>query len=357
MSAAISQINYWIGGPSSKGDDKEGGPGAIYLSYKVFLALSVLGGFLALDHLYLRSPLTFIGKLIVNFLFFGIWWLYDASQAVFNTEVVKVFGLGMPGLGPQGIAAGVLGKEVPDQKHMAFFFYGIALFFGGLLGIDSFIVGEHQFGFIRLISTLTVIFSFISIFWWFYNIFYFVFDTKSVTDQYPDYFGAPSTGGVFSSFSKYIVNMFPFTRPFFTTFGTLASTAGTTLRTALGGVGEIASKGIDVEDKTRQTVEETTKAATAALALAPWSATFPGQITPSAVKETIMQKGGDIVVEESSGILSSVFLLTLAVIAVSGFTLTYLRSKKNASQPLQDDAPPEPGVLRKPDQEKPTHST
>jgi TM2 domain-containing membrane protein YozV len=352
MSLGISQINYWIASSKDDGTTKEGGPGATYLSYKVFLFLSVLGGFFALDHLYLRSPLTFLGKIIVNMLFFGVWWLYDASQAVFNTEVVKVFGLGIPGMGPQGIAAGVLGNEVPDQKHMAFFFYGIALFFGGLLGIDSFLVGDHQSGFIRLISTLTIIFSFISIFWWFYNIFYFIFDTKSVVDTYPDYFGAPSTGGVFSYFSKYLVSKFPFLQPIIGTVGTVTKVA----TTALGSVGEIASKGIDLADKTRQSVEETAKAATTALSIAPWAVSFPHEVTAPAVKKAVEQTGGEIV-GEGSGALTYVFLMTIALIAVSGFVRTYLRSNKNAKPPLQDDAPPEPRVLRKPDQEKSSRAT
>jgi hypothetical protein len=354
MSVGISQINYWISSP--KGDDttKEGGPGATYLSYKVFMILSVLGGFMALDHLYLRSPMTFVGKIIVNLLFFGIWWLYDASQAIFNTEVVKVFGLGIPGLGPQGIAAGVLGNEVPDKKHMAFFFYGISLFFGGLLGIDSFLVGDHTSGYIRLISTITIIFSFISIFWWLYNIFYFIFDTKSVIDQYPDYFGAPSSGGVFSYFGNYLTSKFPFLKPFIGIFGTAKKVA----TTALGSVGEVASKGIDLADKTRQTVEDTAKAATTALSLAPWAASFPHELTESTVRQA-MQKGGETIdsSESGGGILTYLLVGTIGLIAVSGFVLTYLRSNKNANTPRQDDAPPEPRVLRKPDQKKSTHST
>lgn len=358
MSSSVSQINYWIPelskGNASNAD--EAGSGAAYLSYKVFLALSVLGGFLALDHLYLRSPLTFLSKIIINLMFFGVWWLYDACQAVFNTDTVKVFGLGIPAWGPTGIGAGVLVKDVADKKHMAFFTYGIALIFGGLLGVDSFLVGDQQSGFIRLISTLTIIFSFISIFWWFYNMFYFFFDTKSVTNQYPEYFGAPSSGGVFSYFGRYLTNMFPFLKPFFSTFGVIKNTVSATVGTALGSVGEIASKGIDVVDKTRQSAEEVAKAATTAFAVAPWAASFPREITSSSVKEVLTQKGG-VVDGESSSVLTYVFVTTIGIIAVSGFVLTYLRSRKNANPPLQDDAPPEPRVLRKPDQEKPIRST
>ena len=121
----------------------------------------------------------------------GSWWLYDASQAVFNKDVVKVFGLGVPGLGPKGIAAGVLVNDVPDKKHMSFFIYALALLFGGMFGLDSFIVGDKQSGFIRLICLITGILAPIAIFWWLFNIGKFFLKTKDVTNQYWEYFGAP----------------------------------------------------------------------------------------------------------------------------------------------------------------------
>ena len=54
---------------------------------------------------------------VVNILFFGVWWLYDLAHAAWSKDVIKVYGLGVPGLGPQGIAAGVLMKEEPDKDH------------------------------------------------------------------------------------------------------------------------------------------------------------------------------------------------------------------------------------------------
>ena len=128
MGLTISQITAWRGrnntttnNTNTTNTTNSTGNNTNYLSYDVFLGLSVLGGFFALDHLYLRSPLTFIAKLITNFFTFGMWWLYDAPQAIFNRDVLKVYGLGIPGLGPKGIAAGVLASDVPDKKHMSFF--------------------------------------------------------------------------------------------------------------------------------------------------------------------------------------------------------------------------------------------
>ena len=178
MGSSISQIEYWRGINNTSNDNtnntEEGGKGAIYLSYDVFLGLSVLGGFFALDHLYLRSPLTFIAKLITNFFTFGTWWLYDASQAIFNRNVVKVFGLGVPGLGPKGIAAGVLASDIPDKKHMSFFVYALALLLGGIFGLDSFITGNKLYGFIRLMCLITIIFIPVAIFIWLYKVVMFL---------------------------------------------------------------------------------------------------------------------------------------------------------------------------------------
>ena len=103
MSSGVSQIEYWLGTNKNAGannqnsngkDGKEGGDEAVYLSYDVFMALAVIGGFFALDHLYLRSPLTFLAKIVINLLFFGVWWLWDALQAVFNDDVIKVADFG-----------------------------------------------------------------------------------------------------------------------------------------------------------------------------------------------------------------------------------------------------------------------
>ena len=223
MSSGVSQIEYWreVNKPDKKDNSsttsnvKEGGPGAIYLSYDVFLGLTVIGGILALDHLYLRSPLTFIAKIIVNVLTLGSWWLYDASQAVFNKDVVKVFGLGVPGMGPKGIAAGVLGNDVPDKKHMAFFVYGIALMLGGIFGLDSFIVGDKQTGFIRLVCLITGILAPIAILWWLYNLGLFLFKTKDVTKTYWEYFGAPQPPEHGMTLGQKLVTKFPFLEKIF----------------------------------------------------------------------------------------------------------------------------------------------
>ena len=218
MGLTISQIEYWRGKNNTAStantadntpNTNNTGKSTNYLSYDVFLGLSVLGGFFALDHLYLRSPLTFVAKLITNFFTFGVWWLYDASQAIFNRDILKVYGLGVPGLGPKGIAAGVLASDVPDKKHMSFFVYALALLAGGIFGLDSFIVGDKQTGYIRLFCLISFIMAPVAILWWVYNTGLFLFKTKDVVNKHWEYFGAPPSSDYGMSISEKIFAKFP----------------------------------------------------------------------------------------------------------------------------------------------------
>jgi hypothetical protein len=461
MSSSVSQIEYWreVNKPSASsssagtantaktGDGTAPGPGAAFLSYDVFLGLTVLGGFLALDHLYLRSPLTFVAKLIINVLFLGVWWLYDASQAVFNRDAVKVFGLGVPGMGPKGIAAGVLAADQPDKKHMAFFLYGIALMFGGIFGLDSFIVGDKQSGFIRLVCLITGLLAPVAIFWWIMNIFKFLFKTKDVTSLYWEYFGAPPPAEYGLTVGEQLAIKFPFLQkifgpvkavtksaqkvvstaqnvaegltqnpsatiasaltaplvavgekavdiiegpiqkavtntvtkltPIVTTalepvlaavqpLKATANTALSTIDTALATVDDglklgrnVVESGTQIASKTLNVVDDTAKAATTALTLAPAAAALSSGVTANAVGKALaasQPQSGGALISSDTGILPYVLIGTIAIIAVSGLIVTYRRSKKNG-KPRKDDSPPEPRILRESDKKESTHTT
>jgi len=274
MSSGISQIEYWRGGPSPKDPSiaanekkatEEGGPGATYLSYDIFLGLSVLGGFFALDHLYLRSPLTFLAKLVVNMLFFGVWWLYDAMQALFNEDVVKIYGLGVPGLGPKGIAAGVLGKEVPDKKHMRFFTYAITLMLLGVFGGDSFLLGDKKSGFIRLFSLITWFFAPVAFAWWGYKLYKFVFSTKSVIESESEYFGAPVSSLQDQLLSEY-PKLYMLLNPLETLKTLFTNILGPIIEPTIGPLHRIATEGIATVKDTAasgiQTLESAAKTGT-----------------------------------------------------------------------------------------------
>jgi hypothetical protein len=368
--------------------------GGAYLSYNWFVVLSVLGGFLALDHLYLRSPLTFLAKLVINILGLGVWWLYDASQALFNKDVVKVFGLGVPGLGPMGIAAGSLASDVPDKKHSTFFLYSLALIFGGIFGADSFLTGDKRSGFIRLVSLITVVFSAVAIVWWVYNLFKFFFSTKSVIESNWEYFGAPPPYGPASSVFDIVGYYFPFLAPvlgltkiFVNTAETVAANPDIVLKGPLGRAAQIAAEAAspvvvpvttavesvaEAAEAGAKAVSNVAQTATTALetaksigddvaqavgpiaTLATQAATLEAGLTPEAIRkaasgvtmnaETLtngLQSGGNI----QSNLLGYTLLGSMALIAVSGFLLTLRRSKENGTPSERNDSPPEPGVL------------
>lgn len=395
MGASVSQINYWIGttGKSTKDNTPVGGDKAIYLSYNVFLCLSVLGGFFGLDHLYLRSPLTFIAKFIINIFTFGTWWLYDASQAIFNRDVVRIFGLGVPGLGPKGIAAGVLANDVPDKKHMAFFVYAMALFMGGIFGLDSFITGNKLMGFIRVMCLIMFIFIPVAIFIWLYKIAMFLFKTNDVIKENSEYFGAPYTGFTVSGAFSFINALLePLLAPLYAFKDTILGTATTAVCTAKKvadtavntaktvvkeavAVGEVGKQLVQVPGKFQFNPPIAQQALgqiqTGQMAQAlpitgpiPQALPIPGQMAPGSITGPLMpsQKaipisGGGIINDNS--ILPYMVIGTFGLIAVSGLILTYRRFRQNGKQHKTDEppTPSEPGVLRESDKKESPKAT
>lgn len=409
MSLGVSQIDYWRQKAQPPADSKppislkEGeGPGAQYLSYSVFLGLTVLGGFFALDHLYLRSPLTFLAKIIVNILCFGVWWLYDISQAIFNRDVVKVFGLPVPGMGPRGIGAGTLSSDTPDRKHLAFLIYGLSLIFGGIFGMDSFIVGDKTSGLIRLISFVTIIFAPVAIGWWFYGLFKFFFSTRDVTDKYWEYFGAPQPHEKTLSTTEWLAYKIPFLSSILGPINTIKSVINDPELLASGPVRELAEAaaiaakplindtkavtdpivnavkgaegvvqsainvvgdGVAVAGEAVAAAEETAKTLSGTIApiveLGEMSMKSPipsaNNIASAAAKMVAKQTGGGVL--QNTSVLGFTLMGVISIIAVSGMVLTYLRSRKTNGRSERDDSPPEPGVLRESGKEKSPSST
>ena len=374
----MSQLKYWREEEkNSNANANASGAKTDALSYHVFLGLSVLGGAIGLDHLYLRSPLTFLAKCVVNMLFFGVWWFYDAAQAIFNSDVVKVYGLGVPGLGPKGIAAGVLSSDTPSKKHMNFFVYALALIAGGVFGLDSFLVGDKQSGLIRLISMISMIGLPVALGWWAYKLFTFFFYTKTVTAQYKDFFGAPGestedqTSGFFTRIIMRVLDTVRgpaelILKPVTDTVQMGIKTAGDTAAMGLQTVDRTVALGqtlVDQSSKIATQVTEAVDAVSQAGSFLPATSLY-SSITPEAVKsaKSALQSGGAFVNSAKSALQSGgaaedlnassyVLLGTLLIVACSGFIATFLRSNFRSNHvPQRDDAPPEPGVFREPDQ-------
>jgi hypothetical protein len=396
------------------------------------LILSILGGILALDHLYLRSPLTFLAKIVVNIFAFGIWWIYDATQATFNRDVIKMYGIGIPGFGPMGIGAGSLASDKPDPKHNSFLLYSLALIFGGLFGLDSYVTGDTKSGLTRLICLISIIFTPIAIIWWLINVLKLFFKTGDVIDANWEYFGAPKPEHLKKSLSTILVEKFPFLSGiigFFTrakdtvinltehplsgaealakeaeaailapltkaeqfaykaknafvadieapieeAAKPIISTAESVIQpiaNAIQGTEKVADDAIQLGSKAVNAAVSIGKDVTEAVKTVGQLAVLPGvaastinSVTSNAIKAAVQQNqsqsGGAI---EGSSVLAYVFIGTIAVIAVSGLVRTYQRLRqKNTIQNgtasgSKNDTPPQPGAVRRANQEESDNS-
>ena len=323
---------------------KSGADGA-YLSYDWFIVLAVLGGWFGLDHLYLRSPWSFLAKLIVNSMFFGIWYFYDIIQAFSSKDIIKVYGVGLPGFPAKRVAMGVLAEDEPSPKHSNFFIYALCLFMGGIFGLDAFLVGDRDSGIMRLLFLISVIGMPIAFGWWIYKLFRFFTDTPSVVNQYASYFG--SEGGGWSMFGSLIDPtsfLGTLLKPVNTAadgFKSAMNTAEETVKLgvgvvkAIGSVGEIlATKPMRNPIPTFQEMKEGVES---------YKSSAEGKAAQVAPSAPVLSQGGG----GSLNVLPYTLLGTIILIALSGFVATYYRSKKHVVQ--QDDTPPEPGVFRKSD--------
>jgi len=365
--SSTSQVKYWLEG--SLNNNSNGGDGddtAVHLSYDVFVGLSVLGGFFGLDHLYLRSPWTFLAKMIVNMLCFGVWWVYDAVHALFNSDTIRLYGLNLPGWGPIGVGAGVLSKDVPDRKHFRFFIYALALIFGGMIGLDSFVLGYNDIGILRFISTISLIFIPVSGLQWAYNMFKFFTNTEEVVSNNYKFFGAP-----YHSVTDWLRSKFPLLALLFSPIETLkymvnkvigpsliepitktAQSAIDTVEHAVSTVDNTVQLGRNVVSKSSEVMDQVTKTIDT---LGQVSTFTPAASMYATAKSALGQKGGSMAPPPESSNLNTlgyVLLGTLCLIVLTGFCKTLYRirnvgqqQREQQQQQQPDDTPPEPRVL------------
>ena len=363
---AVSRLDYWTEGDIENNNANSDNSSTKYLSYTTFTIISVLGGFLALDHLYLRSPMTFVAKLFVNVTCFGVWWIWDAAQALFNEPVVRMYGLSIPGLGPKGIGAGVLVQEKPDNKHLRFFIYAVALIFGGLIGLDSFVLGQTNTGIVRLLGTLTIALMPVSALEWVGKLYDFFFNTQKVVAQYGDYFGAKQIDFNISGIIEKILDVVSnwINNYLQTTFGPVI----TPITTAVNGVTGAYNKTLDILNKTikagsdiTSTVKKVVDAASDSATILPPTSLYSAVTTPvlQGAKEKIeepsqnasqnslqnasqnaSQKGGADA--NNIKLLPFTLLGTILLIFLSGLYKNFIGKKNDA----KDDSPPQPQTVR-----------
>jgi len=164
-----------------------------HLSYTVFIALSILGGILGLDHLYLRSPATAFLKLASFFVLPFFWYMYDILQATAEKKLFMKFGLVTPFITTSGIGAGIFkdpadsGKDpLPEDQTppSSVWFMGFVALSLLPLGLDHFIVGDKNGGLAKLLIMLIPIVGFIyAVVWSMYSMYRIFFSTETLFSQ------------------------------------------------------------------------------------------------------------------------------------------------------------------------------
>ena len=403
MGSSVSQLPYWTPDKSANGEpepEPTGDPGQ--LSYEMLLKISAVGGILGLDHLYLRSPITAILKFLVNISVGAVWWIYDLLHIVFNREIVEVFGLGIPGLGPQGIGAGCLITNDPHKTHMNFLLFGLALLFGGLFGAESFLAGDSEGGRMHMLCLLSIIGIPVAFLMWGRNMFSYIFNTEDVIKKHGCYFGkGPSTekttflerlfgkaiGTAIKPFTAAVAGVGTSLDALSTVAhsgisavqgvtdtitglsdisGVVKATADTYQRDpAINALQEVdAAKQAEKDAKNKESSENFKKVKDDAEASSKANAEAKAKADAAAAAEAAqkateaclgkprpegIQVGGmyTALLIGQSNVLPYAVIGTIVLLAVSGIILTYRRSKKNE----RNDSPPEPGVPREPPKE------
>ena len=350
--AERTQVGYW---------------GKQILSYDTYLLLAVVGGFFAIDQLYLRSPLTFLGKLVGNIFLFGIPWLYDILQGFLNDGRVKLFGTSAPMVGQLGIGAGMFlpeGANLPPadgETKWNFLIYSAVLLFGGLFGGDSYLLGDTLGGMIRTGLCLTVIFLPVAAIWWGAKLWQYFVNTGDLLDTNWEWFGAPEPAfpvkrcpGVLEEITIWVLKTARVVMrqiPGFGIFATMLDGLISSLEIAYGmatqAVGEVVATAKAV-GRLQGAVESMDVGDFPAEVAADREADRPAQpAAAEAAKPTAPpQQGGGATTEPSSAITYSL-LGTLALVLVSGGGKFIKEVWQNGRRQREskNDRPPEPGAV------------
>jgi len=175
----LTQGSYWKGAQ---------------LPYWVYMVVVVLLGGLGLDHLLLRSPYTFLMKLLIPTL--GFWYLYDIAQVFGERELVEKFGLGVPWYGPMGLGAGIfINKNASNlapptiAKPWIYMIYAILSIFFFIIPLNKVLIGDYA-GCIAQICMYTILALFslgltaiLALCWGIYDAFRVLFDTKGLFEK------------------------------------------------------------------------------------------------------------------------------------------------------------------------------
>lgn len=157
--------------------------------------LYMISVILCLDHLLLRSPVTFLLKIVTLIPFLGFWYFYDLAQAFGERELVEQYGIGVPFYGPVGIGAGIFINKTASNlappaipKPWLFMIYALLSIVFIVFPLNKLVIGDYwgsvgQMG-MYMGGLLTLGFTaLLAICWGFYDAYRVAFDTKSLFEK------------------------------------------------------------------------------------------------------------------------------------------------------------------------------
>ena len=356
-------------------------------------------GFFGLDHLFLRSPLTAIGKLIVNCIGLGIWYWYDLLQVTLDGETVKEFGMSIPIYGGAGIGAKQFlapGEKAAADAIAPWRFMAYCLLTLLPFGLDFFAAGDFLGGGLRFMTSALFFLWPLGFLWGSYNMYrawitpadllargtYRIIPFNFFTSQYFSVKGTLAPGSAEEEAvcrEKGIIETI--LEPVNTVVGVatdialqplkdIAAAPGKAYDATIGPlqvaveqglapsitagvkVAQLAPKALAAVPAIAANVQNKVAAASAAAATASAAAATASAAASGATAAAM--KGGSIGSLVSSGanntISDSAVIFTIAVLVFGGGFLYLVRTRKNnrdgPGQTKENDTPPKPGAVR-----------
>jgi TM2 domain-containing membrane protein YozV len=146
----------------------------------VFVALSILGGFVGLDHFYLRSYGTALQKLLFNIVGLGFWYFWDLLQLAVEGKKVLKEGLTSPFDWKRGIGRGVFAEGMMPQQEGGgedavpfpkkdYVLYTLLAVLLGFLGADHMYLGNYTTGIVKLFFHFNIFLVLFGVLWSIYD--------------------------------------------------------------------------------------------------------------------------------------------------------------------------------------------
>jgi hypothetical protein len=362
-----------------------GGP---WYPYWTLMIITVIGGFLGFDHLWLRSPTTAFLKIIFNILTLGMWYIYDILQVFGEKEKVMKYGLSIPVYGAAGIGSGAFRDGAPEGATLSkspfrYLLYMFAIWLP--LGLDMVIQGDLNGGMMKLASLFIIFLWPIAGIWYALTLGRAYFSPTGLFTQgshrfFPwtwigaaegpsslgpkeiDPTGGTSSGGFFGVL-KYAIQ---------SAIGVLAppllpaeAAVGAAVQAAAGAVSAGAKTAQVAVEAVGEIIEAAKGPAAGAVGLAAGAADMISQVPPQVLGQlrgkispeaisAALQKGGGLEIEATnSPLVNTVLTLGIAAVAIGGSVAAYRRlngastwfSRTGNDGRERNDAPPKPSSL------------